>query len=245
MRIHNNPVILFLSFAVFLAAACQKTPSIRDVIALRATSSQVLADGSRLDTFYADLPINSVAANRAVTFQVSSGLFSNGFDTITVWANRTDIDPNKITAIAIFQTSTRPGPDTVNAATNTTPQVVNQMIIDLSPSLVDSILLTPSAYSVPDSFGISVNITALLFDSTLGRVSQGATISFSDYSGSQPGGGTFLPQSLLISDTSQVIVSYTPSQTDTAGQLITIVATVPNAVGGTMATGKVVISIIK
>jgi hypothetical protein len=214
---------------------------VRNVISVRATSTDVLADGSSLDTLYADLDISSENSALGVTFRAASGLFRNGFDTLSVFANRTDIDPKKITAVAIWQASLRGGTDTVYASTSTNPQYTDSVILTLTPSLADSILLIPSSYTLKDTFGMEVTVTATLFNSVGGMVSLGANIQFSDLSA----GGMFQPP-VAVSDSSKVSTFYFPKLLQTGsstGVQDTIVATITAPSGRTIATGRTIIYI--
>jgi hypothetical protein len=240
MRILTIPTPIAICCGLLaVLLGCQPSISPRQVISIRATSMDPLADGSSLDTFYADLDINSQNTGLGVTFQAASGLFANGFDTMSVFANRTDIDPKKITAVAIWRASLRSGPDTVFASTSTNPQYTDNVVVSLTPSLADSILLIPSSYTVKDTFGMQVTITATLFNSLGGMVSLGTNVQFSDLSA----GGTFQPP-VAIADSSRVSTVYFPKllpKGDSTGVQDTIMAAILSPSGATIAIGRTII----
>lgn len=210
IRFRPDTVIGFALVVLLVEAGCQKTARPENVIYIHATSTSVLADGSSLDTIYADLPINTLAEYRAVTFGASSGLFANGFDTMSALAERTDIDAGKITAEVIWQASLRGGPDTLSATSSTIPAVTNYLTLTLTSVPVDSIQLTPSAYIVKDTFGMQDSFTAALRNMLGGHVSMGGTVKFTDtYVQGGPGGGTFYPPAAVV-DSSQVATVYFP-----------------------------------
>jgi hypothetical protein len=208
----NHILILACIGAIVLAHSCQKTVPAQDVISIHASSMRVSADGGSMDTLYADLPVNALAADRAVSFQASSGLFANGFDTMTVIANRTDIDKGKITAVLTWKASLRIGLDTIVAATNTIPQVIDTLTLNLIASAPDSISLTPSSFTALDTFGTQITIMGTLFNSKGGMVSQGTEILFSAADTASPYSsmGMFRPQISISNDTSQVSTIYSP-----------------------------------
>jgi len=229
----NHNVVACIVLA-FWAAGCQKTVTLNNIISIHATSTQVLADGSSMDTIYADLPVDALAAYRQVTFQSSSGLFANGLDTMSVFANRTDLDPGKITAVVTWHSSLRSGPDTLSASTNTVPQSTNYLILDLAPSMADSIMIMPSSYTLKDTFGMQLIIGGILYNNQGGMVSLGTEVQFSD----QSAGGVFMPTIANVDSTSRVSVIYFPPllpSGSTTGVYITIQAVVLNSsIGQTM-----------
>ena len=211
----------------FVAIRCQKSVATKDVIHIHATSPVVLADGSSLDTIYADLPLETLATNRGVTFQASSGLFLNGFDTMSVMASMTNITSGKITATALWRASLRGGPDTLSASTSTIPVYTDTLTLFLTSSTVDSILLIPSAYVVKDTFGMSITLTGVLMNSTLGMVSQQTMVRFTDTTDAGVAAGGFFQPALAYSDTTKVTTTYFPALLpagNTTGAYITITA---------------------
>jgi len=188
---------------------CQKSVATTDVIYIHASRTTVLADGSSLDTIYADLPISTLAADLGVSFYAGSGLFANGFDTMSVFASRTNVDPKKITALVIWHAGLRSGPDTLSATTTGSPVYTDTLSLFLTAANADSILLTPSSYTVKDTFGMQVTLTATLFDSLGGLVSQGVTVQFSDTKDGVSAGGHFIPAT-AINDSSIISTIYFP-----------------------------------
>ena len=234
MQHRSNYIYLFVSLGLLTALTrCQKNVATTDVIHIHASRIVALADGSSLDTIYADLPISTLAANRGVIFEAASGLFANGFDTMSTFASHTDIDPNKITAVVIWHAALRSGPDTLFATNTTIPQYTDTLTLLLTASNADSILLTPSSYTVKDTFGMQVTLTGTLFNNQGGLVSQGATIQFSDTRNGGPAGGYFLP-AVTINDSSKVSTIYFPpalASGATTGDTIQIKAAAKDAGG--------------
>src|SRR5579863_3413474 len=214
MRLRREIVASFGLLLLLMEAGCQKRAPTSDVIYVHATSGSVLADGSSLDTIYADLPVNTLAQYRAVTFGATSGLFANGFDTMTVLATRTDIDEGKITAVAVFRASLRSGPDTVSATSSTVPEFIVYAYLNLMESTAGSIQLIPGAYLVKNMFGMQDSFTAILQNVQGGMVSIGGTVEFTA-STPQGGaaGGLFYPPVANV-DSSQVATAYFPPLLD-------------------------------
>jgi hypothetical protein len=239
MQYRNTYIYLLVSLGLLgTLTRCQKNVATTDVIHIHASSKTVLADGSSLDTIYADLPISTLAANLGVSFEAKSGLFTNGFDTMSVFASRTNIVPNKITAVVIWRAALRSGPDTLSATNNTIPLYTDTLTLLLMPSAEDSILLTPSTYTLQDTFGMQVTLTAMLFNSQGGLVSQGTTVQFSDTKDGAPAGGYFVPAN-AINDSSKVSTIYFPpalASGATIGDTILIKATAMDASGNS--TGR-------
>ena len=234
-----------LMAAVFLPA-CQKKVAAYRTVSIRATNPEPLADGSQLDTIYADLPINAVQADLAVTFQTTLGLFSNGMDTMTVIASRTDIDKGMITAVAIWKASLLPGTDTITVSTNTIPQVVNLLKLKVDTSFADSIHLETSSFAVQASFGSEVTITGTLYNKYGGMVSQGNMVTFSDtYQGGGAVGGKYRLNQPSSDTLSQVSTIYSPGPTAVTGQYLYITAAILGSNGQpTGKTGSVPIYIL-
>ena len=237
MRILN--IMIFVCSLFWLA--CQKTVEVNEVVLIHASSPKLLADGLSMDTVYADLPINTLAANLPLLFQATSGTFINGFDTMTIVANRTDLTPGKITAIAFFKASLRPGLDTILVSTYTIPQYVNYLQLTLDTVFADSVLVVPATYTTPDSFGVALPVTGKLFNPLNGMVSSGMQVQFSDTTDSgQPAGGTFQPQ-LMTVDSSAFSTLYFPPQLppgSTTGIYVTIKAAVIVPAGSSGASGS-------
>lgn len=245
MKTFFNYTIPLIAAAV-LGIACQKKVAAWRTIAVRATSPQVTADGSQLDTIYADLPINALQADLGVIFQTSTGLFSNGADTMTVIANRTDIDKGKITAMAVWRASLIAGTDTITASTNTTPQVVNTLMLDMAPSAAVSIQLAASAFSVPVDFGGEITITGTLYNKAGGMVSIGTPVRFTDtyQSNGTAVGGEYRQLQNLSDSFSQVSTIYTPGAAATPGTFMYVNATILDQHGNPTGTpGSVLIYI--
>ena len=203
------PILMVVAYMAVLVGSCQKPIPAGAVISIRASSPTAPADGATRDTIYAALPLNSIEANRLITFQVTSGLFTNGADTQSVWANIPNLGPGQITAMVIWQGSLRAGLDTISATTNTVQQYTNYLTLNLTPSKVDSISLISSSYFLQDT-GMTVTLTGILFDSLGGMVSQGISFQFADsILGGGPAGGTFIPR-LTTSDSSMITSTYLP-----------------------------------
>lgn len=230
----KNIYIVFILVGILLSPNCQKTVPVKEVISIHATSPSVNADGSSLDTVYADLSVNALASFRNITFQATSGIFSNGFDTMTVYANQTWIDPGKITALLTFRASLRSGPDTILASTQTVPQFTDFLVLNLIPSVADSIQLTPSTFVLKDTFGMQVTVMSILYNSVGGMVSQEEKVQFTDFTGiGTSAGGNFMP-SIALLDSSKCMTTYFPKllpQGATSGTYITILGTVLDSNG--------------
>ena len=210
MRFRSDDVIAFVLVVMAVQIGCQKHAPTADVIYIHASSDSVLADGSSLDTIYADLPVNTLAAYRGVTFGASSGLFANGFDTMSTVAVRTDVNAGKITAVVILQVSLRGGADTVSATSSAVPQYTDYLMLNLTNAAVDSIQLIPASYVVKDTFGMQDSFTAVLRDSLGGGVSIGGSVVFRDFNlQGGPGGGVFYPAVANV-DSNQVATVYFP-----------------------------------
>lgn len=229
MRNWANILTLLLCCGFALATLrCQKSVAPRDVIHIHASRiTTIIADGSSLDTIYADLNANAVPANRGVTFQAASGLFANGFDTMSVFANRTDITSGKITAVVFWHASLRAGNDTLSASTSTIPQFSDSLILSLTVSAVDSIQLIPSTYTLKDTFGMQLTLTGILLNASGGEPSIGGTVRFTDLTDAgTPAGGIFQPSTAGI-DSDKVTTLYSPSlltAAETTGRYVTIKA---------------------
>jgi hypothetical protein len=247
MRLLRQAVVFLTTLLFILGTGCQKRAPTTDVVYIHASSLSALANGSSLDTIYADLPINTLAAYRGVTFAATSGLFANGFDTMSAFALRTDISPNKITAIVVWQAGIRGGLDTLSVATSTVPEYVDYLYLNLDTSVVDSIQFLP-AYIVQDSTVIQDSFTAVLRSAIGAKVSMGGTVVFTDITGGKSAGGYFLPPTAIV-DSSQVSTVYFPPPLSgaqiTNGNIINIQAQAYNAGGvpvGREATVTLVIS---
>lgn len=207
----------------FLGAHCHKTG--KDGIDIGATSTQVLADGTALDTIYAGLPVNTPASNRMVFFQTGAGDFANGFDTMTVLANRTDIDPGYIAAVVTWHASLRSGPDTITAYTTTEEVMSASLTLTLDSVAPDSLWLTASSDSITNAFNSQTTITGILFNNFGGMVSINTLIFFSDSlvspTGTTAAGGTFQPV-VAKSDTASTVKTIYSLPSLTASGLIKI-----------------------
>ncbi|HVU98666.1 MAG TPA: hypothetical protein VHE34_25765 [Puia sp.] len=241
MRRHS----IYTCFVVFVLTlgvlwSCQKHLNVKDVISIHAASNTPLADGSTQDLIYADLPVDALAAFRGVTFKASSGLFDNGADTMSVFANRTDVTVGKITAVVTWHASLRSGLDTLSASTSTVPQQTDYLYLTLAPSTASTIQLTPSTYTVTNEFGAQVTISGRLRNSDGGMVSQGVKVQFSDFADgtNSPAGGSFISP-VVTMDTGSIVstVYFPPQLTDpTTGAYIVIKATVLDASGNPTGT---------
>ncbi|HSZ34201.1 MAG TPA: hypothetical protein VK772_12875, partial [Puia sp.] len=172
--------------------SCRKSVPVNDVIQLKLTSPEAMADGSSTDTIIVLMPQNTDSQSELVTLKTATGLFSNGADTLSAYANRIDLFPGKRAAIFPWTSSLRSGLDTIWASTNTDPQVVNNFTFTMNPSIPSSILLSQSAFSVVDSFAAEVTITGTLISKSLQKVSLGTMVSFADnYIGGGAVGGSY------------------------------------------------------
>ncbi|HEY4108301.1 hypothetical protein [Puia sp.] len=234
MKIHCH-YILFSGFCAALCwlTGCQKHLNVKEVISLHASSDQLLADGSAKDILYADLPIATLASLRGVTFKASSGLFDNGADTMSVFANRTDVTVNKITASVVLHASLRSGPDTVSASTSTVPQQTDFVYLTLNPSSPATIQLTPLFLQLTNVFGMQVAFTGLLQNADGGMVSQGVKVKFIDQAEDNPTlpKGVFSPQVAVLDTASVVSTTYYPPllPAGSAGVYIVITAIILDA----------------
>jgi|GEM_PF-6120630 len=244
--IHTLTTIVLLNVVV----GCHKDPEpVTNVISIYESGEKIVADGISIDTIYADLPINSMASSRSILFHSSSGLFSNSNDTLTITADRIDVHPGKVTAVAVWHAGLRSGLDTISASTNTSPRVTDFLSLTLAPSLADSIYLTASAYKVVSTFGMQVTITAVIYNKTGGMVSQDTKIGFFATPTIMSGGnGFFQPPSNLSGLSSSVTTFYSPPllpANATDGNVITIGAAVIDAQGAPSSklfTTKILIS---
>jgi len=196
---------------VILTAGCKKTVMVNDIIELQITNKQIIADGASIDTIYGHIPINAIATNREILFKTSTGLFQNNADTISISANLTNIQNNKITAAAILTSSLRIGLDTIIAYTYSVPQYSDSATINLTPSLPDSISLESSSFLVQPGYQSDVTITGQLFSKTGGMVSQGYKVLFNDfYKDHTPVNGSYMDPQNISNNLSQVSVVYSP-----------------------------------
>jgi hypothetical protein len=209
---------MFKKFGVFILymcvqsffAECVKTIPTNDVILLSASSADVEGDGISMDTVYASLPNNSVTASSYVLFKTSTGLFDNGFDTMTVLANRQDINPKYNTAVARITTSLRDGLDTVTATTVTNPPFMQMINIVFTKSAPAFLIMQASAFTVATNFGSEVTITGTLLNSSRNRVSDSTLVQFTDYyqSSGLPVGGSYRQLQNASNDSSQLSFIY-------------------------------------
>lgn len=197
---------------VLWLGGCTKDVQTHDVVKINIVDTLLASDAASQTKVYGSVPYSAAADKRVVFFKASSGVFSNGKDTMSVSADSLSVYPDKRTAVTTYTSSLRSGRVTVVASSKTNPIYSDSSYITLQPSLPIKIKLTANAFAVADSFKGEILITGTLSNASGGGVSKGASVRMFDYY-DQSGDsvkGSYRSAKLVSDDSSKVSALYTP-----------------------------------
>lgn len=219
----------FLIIPLFiLLISCGDDAEIDDVFQnLQVSPSEALADSKSTVNVSVEINEKSSSDRRKIIFKTSSGSFaSSGSSSATVEAK---YENGILMAKAVLKAGTKAGEVKISVEPefdSSVKEFVDSRSINLLPSIPSSLKLEPSSYGLASNFLSEVKIIGYLKNSKGNFVSEGYTVSFSDFlQDGTPAEGMFRDVHLKTVDSSKVSCIYSAKQYP-IGTKIKIVATV-------------------
>ncbi len=214
----KNIVLYFLvSFSLVCCREVDDVVPQSEVLVLKSSKNTILADGSSVITFTADINDDASAEFREVIFQTESGFFvDNGESSIVVSAEKLNRDLK-----AEVQLRAPASMGDFNVAAEVDIQDLkgvykDSVTIVVDTSVVTRIELAVDSFHVQNNFDGELRITAKLFNEFGGGVTAGTKVAFVDLFEDMATvvGGFYREENLSSNQSSEVSTIYSPGVVD-------------------------------
>lgn len=220
-------IIPFLALLI----SCGDEAEIGDIFQnLQINPSEVAADGKSTLNVSVEINQKSSSDRRKIIFKTSSGTFtSSGSSSATVEAK---YENGILTAKAVLKAGTKAGEVKISVEPefdSPIKEFVESRSINLLPSIPSSLELEPSSYGLASNFLGETKISGYLKNSSGNFVSEGYSVTFSDFLlDGTPAGGLFRDVHLKTADSSKVSCIYS-TKAYPVGTKIKIIGTVADS----------------